>query len=83
MLTILGPAKTIDTSPHGITESYSFPEYIDRAEELVDQLRQYSIPKLKILMQVSDKLATTSTIIFLLIKIGSSAVDQRSICGSQ
>ncbi len=58
MLTILGPAKTIDTSPHGITESYSFPGYIDRAEELVDHLRQYSIPKLKILMQVSDKLAT-------------------------
>jgi cytoplasmic iron level regulating protein YaaA (DUF328/UPF0246 family) len=58
MLTILGPAKTIDNSPHGITESFSFPEYIDRAEELVDQLRQYSIPKLKILMQVSDKLAT-------------------------
>ena len=57
MLTILGPAKTIDNSPHGITESFSFPEYIDRAEELVDQLRQYSIPQLKNLMQVSDKLA--------------------------
>jgi cytoplasmic iron level regulating protein YaaA (DUF328/UPF0246 family) len=58
MLTIVGPAKTIDTRPHGITESFSFPEYIDRAEELVDQLRQYSIPQLKSLMQVSDKLAT-------------------------
>jgi len=58
MLTILGPAKTIDTSTHGTTESFSFPEYIDRAEELADQLRQYSIPQLKSLMQVSDKLAT-------------------------
>jgi len=58
MLTILGPAKTIDTTPHGVTENFSFPQYIDRAEELVDQLRQYSIPQLKSLMQVSDKLAT-------------------------
>ena len=58
MLTILGPAKTIDTSPHGITESFSFPQYIDRAEALVDQLRQYSISQLKSMMNVSDKLAT-------------------------
>lgn len=58
MLTILGPAKTIDTSPHGITERTSFPQYIDRAEELVDQIRQYSLSQLKSLMNVSDKLAT-------------------------
>jgi len=58
MLTILGPAKTIDTSPHGITESFSFPEYIDRAQALVNQLRQYSISQLKSMMKVSDKLAT-------------------------
>ena len=58
MLTILGPAKTIDTSPHGITESFSFPQYIDRAEALVDQLRQYSISQLKSMMKVSEKLAT-------------------------
>jgi uncharacterized protein len=57
MLTILGPAKTIDTSPHGITESASFPQYIDRARELVDQVRQYSLPQLKSMMKVSDKLA--------------------------
>ena len=47
MLTILGPAKTINTSPHGITNSFSFPEYIERAEELVDPIRQYSIAQLK------------------------------------
>jgi uncharacterized protein len=57
MLTILGPAKTIDTSPHSITEQFSFPQYIDRAGELVDQLRHYSIPQLLSLMKVSDKLA--------------------------
>ena len=58
MLTILGPAKTIDSSPHGITEKSSFPQYIDRAEELVDQIRQYSLSRLKGMMKVSDKLAT-------------------------
>jgi cytoplasmic iron level regulating protein YaaA (DUF328/UPF0246 family) len=58
MLTILGPAKTIDTSPHGVTEEHSCPLYPDRAETLVEQLRQYSLPQLKSLMKVSDKLAT-------------------------
>lgn len=57
MLTILGPAKTIDTTPHGITEEYSYPQYLDLAAGLVDQLRNYSLLQLKNLMQVSDKLA--------------------------
>jgi len=57
MLIILGPAKTIDTSPHGITEGFSFPQYLDQAEKLVDQLRSCSISQLKSLMKVSDKLA--------------------------
>jgi len=57
MLTILGPAKTIDTTPHRITERHSLPQYLDRAKELVDQLRSYSISQLKNLMKISDKLA--------------------------
>ena len=58
MLTILGPAKTIDTSPHGVTERHSYPKYLEQAEELVYQLRQYSLAELKGLMNVSDKLVT-------------------------
>ena len=58
MLIILGPAKTIDTSPHGITKKFSFPEYIGRAEELVSQLQKYTLSQLKSMMKVSDKLAT-------------------------
>jgi cytoplasmic iron level regulating protein YaaA (DUF328/UPF0246 family) len=58
MLTVLGPAKTIDTSPQGITERYSYPQYLDQAKELVDRLRQCSISQLKSMMKVSDKLAT-------------------------
>jgi len=58
MLTILGPAKTIDISPHGVTKRHTYPQYLDHAEELVDQIRQYSISQLKGMMHVSDKLAT-------------------------
>jgi cytoplasmic iron level regulating protein YaaA (DUF328/UPF0246 family) len=58
MLSILGPAKTIDMSPHGVTPRHSSPEYLDQAQVLVDLLRQYSTTQLKALMKVSDKLAT-------------------------
>jgi len=58
MLTILGPAKTIDTSPHGVTELHSCPQYPDRAEKLVELLRQCSVSQLKSMMKVSDQLAT-------------------------
>lgn len=57
MLSILGPAKTIDSSPHGVTERFSFPEYIDRTEVLVKQLQGFSLSELKSMMKVSDKLA--------------------------
>lgn len=57
MLTILGPAKTIDTSPHGVTELHSSPQYPEQARELVEQLRKLSISQLRSLMKVSDKLA--------------------------
>ena len=58
MLTILGPAKTIDASPHGITDIHTYPQYMDRTEMLVKQLRTYSLSGLKSLMKVSNKLAT-------------------------
>ncbi len=57
MLTILGPAKTIDQTPHGITDIYTEPQYLDQTLELVGQIQKYSITQLKSLMQVSDKLA--------------------------
>jgi cytoplasmic iron level regulating protein YaaA (DUF328/UPF0246 family) len=60
MLAIIGPSKTIDTSPHGVTEQHSYPQYLDRAKELVDLLRTFSLAQMKSLMQVSEKLATLS-----------------------
>jgi cytoplasmic iron level regulating protein YaaA (DUF328/UPF0246 family) len=58
VISILGPAKTIDMSPHGVTDKHSRPQYLDRAEILADELRKYSIDQLKTLMHVSDALAT-------------------------
>ena len=58
MLTILGPAKTLDMSSHGVTCHHSTPCFLDQAEELVKLLQRYSPAQLKDLMQVSDKLAT-------------------------
>jgi cytoplasmic iron level regulating protein YaaA (DUF328/UPF0246 family) len=58
MLSILGPAKTIDMTPHGVTNHYSTPQYLEQAAMLVKQLRGYSVGQLKSLMHVSDKLAT-------------------------
>jgi cytoplasmic iron level regulating protein YaaA (DUF328/UPF0246 family) len=58
MLAILGPAKTIDTSPHGVTEVFTMPQYLEEARALVELLRTYSLSRLKTLMKVSDKLAT-------------------------
>lgn len=58
MLTILGPAKTIDMTPHSVTERHSEPAYMEQAEMLVNQLRRYSVSQLKKLMKVSDQLAT-------------------------
>ena len=58
MLTILGPAKTLDMSSHGVTCHHSTPCFLDQAEELVQLLQRYSPAQLKDLMQVSDKLAT-------------------------
>jgi cytoplasmic iron level regulating protein YaaA (DUF328/UPF0246 family) len=58
MLCILGPAKTIDMTPHGVTNHHSTPQYLEQAGELVDQLRGFSVGQLKSLMHMSDKLAT-------------------------
>ena len=58
MLAILGPAKTIDMSPHGITAHHTFPAYLQDAEALVDQMRKLSPGRIKSLMKVSDQLAT-------------------------
>jgi cytoplasmic iron level regulating protein YaaA (DUF328/UPF0246 family) len=58
MLVILGPAKNMDVSPHGVTRQQSYPDYLNEAEVLVNLLRDYSVPQLENLMKISGKLAT-------------------------
>jgi cytoplasmic iron level regulating protein YaaA (DUF328/UPF0246 family) len=57
MLTILGPAKTIDMSPHAVTGRHTLPAYLGESRALVEELRKYGPGDLKSLMKVSDKLA--------------------------
>lgn len=57
MLTILGPAKTIDMSPHAVTGRYTLPVYLGESRVLVDEIRKYTPGDLQSLMKVSDKLA--------------------------
>lgn len=57
MLTILGPAKTIDMSPHAVTSRHTLPAYLGESRQLVDEIRKYSPGDLKSLMKVSEKLA--------------------------
>lgn len=58
MISIIGPAKTIDTSPHGITDKHTRPQFRGQAEEMVNFLRGFTPDQLKDLMKVSEKLAT-------------------------
>ncbi len=60
MLSIIGPAKTIDMSPHGITEKSTNPGFLDHSELLVNELRNLSPVQLRELMKVSEKLAVLS-----------------------
>lgn len=57
MLTILGPAKTIDMSAHSVTERHTRPAYIKESHKLVEEIRNYSVETMKSLMKISDKLA--------------------------
>jgi len=56
MITILGPAKTINTDPHSITRRFTRPVFLDEAEILINELRQYTPYELKSLMKMSQKL---------------------------
>ena len=57
MLTILGPAKTIDMSPHAVTGKHTLPAYLKESRKLVEELRKLSPAAFRSLMKVSEKLA--------------------------
>jgi len=56
MLIVLSPAKTLDESPcqvKGMTQ----PVFLDKSSQLIRKLQRLSVPKVKTLMGLSDKLA--------------------------
>ncbi len=57
MLAILGPAKTIDMTPQRVTKQSSTPEFLADTQILINQLKKLTLPELKSLMDLSDKLA--------------------------
>jgi cytoplasmic iron level regulating protein YaaA (DUF328/UPF0246 family) len=56
MLMIISPAKTLDYESPLATETYTQPDYLDDACELIDQLKELEPHQLSNLMSISDKL---------------------------
>ncbi len=57
MLILLSPSKTLDFDSPPPTDTATQPEYLDRAETLVDILRDYDVEEFGELMDVSEDLA--------------------------
>ena len=58
MLAVVSPAKTLDFESKCPSKKHSAPEFLERAQLLVNKLSRLSRPKLSELMSISEKLAT-------------------------
>lgn len=58
MLLLISPAKTLDYETPVTTQLKSEPEFTDRAETLINTLRDYAPQDIAELMKLSDKLAS-------------------------
>ena len=61
MITIVSPAKKLDFSNSNMLSQFSQCDFLDKSQILVDKTRAMSIPELKTLMKISDKLAVTNS----------------------
>ena len=57
MLAVISPAKNLDYTSPLITARYSQPEFLDDAEELIEQLKSLAPEEVGELMNLSEKLA--------------------------
>ncbi len=57
MLMVISPAKTLDYETPPVTHRFTQPQYLDHAQELIQQLRQLTPLQISELMKLSDKLA--------------------------
>ncbi len=56
MLMVISPAKKLDFDSPSKTKAFSDADFLDEAEELIDQLRELTPPGVAELMKISDKL---------------------------
>lgn len=57
MLSVISPAKSLDFEASPTTPTHTQPDFLDKSQELIDILRDYSPQQLSELMGISDKLA--------------------------
>ncbi|GIZ13595.1 peroxide stress protein YaaA [Pseudomonas sp. NCCP-436] len=57
MLMVISPAKTLDYDTPPVTPRFTLPEYLDHAQQLIEQLRELTPAQIAELMKLSDKLA--------------------------
>jgi cytoplasmic iron level regulating protein YaaA (DUF328/UPF0246 family) len=61
MLILVSPAKTLDYESPPLVTDNTQPQFLDDSQELIDQLKKMSAPKIGKLMNISDKLAKLNT----------------------
>lgn len=57
MLMVISPAKTLDYDTQPATPRFTQPEHLDHAQDLIQQLRDFTPAQIAELMHLSDKLA--------------------------
>jgi cytoplasmic iron level regulating protein YaaA (DUF328/UPF0246 family) len=57
MLMVISPAKTLDYDTPPATPRFTQPEHLDHAQDLIQQLRDFTPAQIAELMHLSDKLA--------------------------
>ncbi|MGY8829466.1 MAG: peroxide stress protein YaaA, partial [Pseudomonadales bacterium] len=55
MLMVISPAKTLDYETPPATPRFTQPEHLDHAQELIQQLRDFTPAQIAELMHLSDK----------------------------
>ena len=57
MLVVLSPAKSLDFETPVRSTKHTVPDFLDRAEVIVERARKLTRPRMKSLMGISDELA--------------------------
>ena len=57
MLIVLSPAKSLDYTTPPVTASFTMPDFLPRAKELVHTMREFSSAELAAMMSLSENLA--------------------------